>query len=58
MQTQVRTKDKNFQNQMDMMAASDAGFKSVDAYKTYLDTLKPHWFVNYNLEITLLLFHN
>ncbi|XP_059152694.1 uncharacterized protein LOC131938612 [Physella acuta] len=44
MQTQVRTKDKNFQNQMDMMAASDAGFKSVDAYKTYLDTLKPHWF--------------
>ncbi|CAL1530067.1 unnamed protein product [Lymnaea stagnalis] len=44
MQTPVRTKDGRFQDQMDMMAAADAGFKSVEAYKIYLDTLRPHWY--------------
>ncbi|KAH9492606.1 hypothetical protein Btru_024043 [Bulinus truncatus] len=44
MQTSVRPNNEQFQRQMDMMAASDAGFKSVEEYKIYLDTLRPHWY--------------
>ncbi|CAG5134550.1 unnamed protein product, partial [Candidula unifasciata] len=42
--TKVRTTNKRYQMQMDMLAASNDGFKSVEDYKAYLDTLKPHWF--------------
>ncbi|KAI8776918.1 uncharacterized protein LOC106069044 isoform X3 [Biomphalaria glabrata] len=44
MQTNIRPNDEEFQRQMDMMAASDAGFKSVEEYKIYLETLRPHWY--------------
>ncbi|BFZ21035.1 hypothetical protein BsWGS_24074 [Bradybaena similaris] len=42
--TKVHTTDKKYQMQMDMLAASNEGFKSVESYKAFLDTLKPHWF--------------
>ncbi|KAK3786711.1 hypothetical protein RRG08_057987 [Elysia crispata] len=46
----VKASNPTFQNQMDMLLARDAGFKTVEDHKAYLDTQKPHWYKDLLME--------